>query len=222
MRYRSLRFDIWVCLLLAYLVSLLPVKLMEEVILPRQYAAYVQAHTVEAGEIGGKAGPEVFRAQSVDDLLTHDTFTIVSPGIQYRNRGAGFYNGWYMYAVTLPSGELVAAILNMDAVQNSEESIYSGEATLPVGRVMYEDLSADETFMKQISYAEPLSRTDFYVDMVGNGGKVSQEDYTQTPTTVVQLATAVVCFALLHTLGSKVGIFPPFFSRRKEQESEWE
>ncbi len=58
----------------------------------------------------------------------------------------------------------------MDAVQNSEESIYSGEATLPVGKIVYEDLSADTYFIGQIEYKEPLSRTDFYIDMLGIGG----------------------------------------------------
>lgn len=221
MRYRSLRFDIWLCLLLAYLAGLLPAKFMREVILPRQYEAYVQAHTVEAGEIGGTAGPEVFRAQNVEDLLSHDTFTVISPGIEYRNRGAGWYGGWYMQALTLPSGEIVAAVINTENVQ-VEGSYYTGTATLPVGRILYEDLTSSETFLNQIEHMEPLTRRDFYVDMMGNGGKVSQEDYADTPASVVQIVTTAVCFGLFHMLGSKVGIFPPFFAPRKKQEPEWE
>lgn len=221
MRYHRMRFDIWLCLLLSFLVSLIPVKIMEH-ILPKRYEAYVEEHTVAAGEIGGTAGPEVYRAQSVEDLLSHATFTVVSPGIEYRNRGAGYYGGWYMHALTLPSGELVAAIINMDGVQ-VEGEYYSGTATLPVGRVMYEDLTSNETFLKQIEYLEPLSRTDFYVDMMGNGGKLSQEDYSEMPTGTAQVLTIFICFPLLHLLGSKLGIFPAFFVRRKkEQESEWE
>lgn len=182
----------------------------------------MESHTVAAGEIGGTAGPEVFRAQSIDDLLSHDTFTVLSPGIEYRNRGAGWYNGWYMYSLILPSGELVAAVINTENVQ-VEGSYYTGTATLPVGRVMYEDLTSSESFIHQIEYLEPLTRRDFYVDMMGQGGKVSQEDYYETPTTLVQGITIVLCFPILHMLGSKIGIFPPFFVRRKkEQTSEWE
>ncbi|MCI9119304.1 MAG: hypothetical protein HFF32_06545 [Flavonifractor sp.] len=221
MRYRHLRFDIWLCLLISVGVSLGTAKIAK-LVLDQAYPKYVESHTVAAGEIGGTAGPEVFRAQSIDDLLSHDTFTVLSPGIEYRNRGAGWYNGWYMYSLTLPSGELVAAVINTENVQ-VEGSYYTGTATLPVGRVMYEDLTSSESFIHQIEYLEPLTRRDFYVDMMGQGGKVSQEDYYETPTTLVQGITIVLCFPILHMLGSKIGIFPPFFVRRKkEQTSEWE
>ncbi len=220
MRYRHLRFDIWLCLLLSVLVSLGTVKLVR-MLLPT-YEDYVQEHTVAAGEVGGAAGPEVFRAQSIDDLLSHDTFTVLSPGIEYRNRGAGYYGGWYMHALTLPSGELVAAVINMDSVQ-VEGSYYTGTATLPVGRVMYEDLTSSETFLNQIEHLEPLTRRDFYVDMMGGGGKVSEEYYYKTPLNIAQVATVFVCFPIFHMLGSKIGIFPAFFVRRKKEEtSEWE
>ena len=86
MRYTRMRFDIWLCLLLAFAVSLGTVKLTE-LVLPSLYQRHVEEHTVADGDIGGKAGPEVFRAQSVADLLSHDTFTILSDGIEYCNRG---------------------------------------------------------------------------------------------------------------------------------------
>ena len=220
MRRTSLRFDIWVCLALAYLISLLPVKIVEK-LMPAQYENYVEEHTVSDGEIGGAAGESVFRAQSVADLESHETFTIVSDGIEYRNRGAGYYGSWYMHAVTLPSGELVAACVNEDAVQQMGDDIFSGDNILPVGRLVYEDLSENETFLNQIEYKEPLSRTDFYVDMLGNGGKLSEEDYTQIPTLIIQLVTVFICFPILHMLGSKLGIFPYFFPPKKKKEAEW-
>ena len=103
MRIHRMRFDIWLCLLLAYLVGTGASKLTALAV-ASTYDSYVEAHTVAAGEIGGVAGDDVFRAQSVEDLLRHDTFTVVSPGIEYRNRGAGYYGNWYMQALTLPSG----------------------------------------------------------------------------------------------------------------------
>jgi len=215
-----MRFDIWLCLLLAFGVSLGTVKLTQ-LIVPSLYERHVENHTVADGDIGGKAGAEVFRAQSVDDLLSHDTFTILSDGIEYCNRGGGYYGNHYMNAVTLPSGELVAAVINSDSVQ-TEGDYFSGVNTLPVGRVVYENLEENESFLHQIEYSEPLSRRDFYIDMLGTGGKVAEADYTQRYTGTVQAATILVCFPLLHSLGAKLGLFPFFFVPKKERESEWE
>lgn len=223
MRYHRMRFDIWLTLLIAFGISLGAVK-AAKLILAKTYEGYVEEHTAADGDIGGRAGENVFRVRSVDDLLSHDTFTIVSPGIEYRNRGAGYFGRYYMYAVTLPSGERVAAAINMEGVQY-EGDYYSSEHTLPVGRVVYEDLTSNEYFINQIEYSEPLSRTDFYVDMLGVGGKASLEDYTGSYTGVVQVAAILVCFPLIHALGARIGLFPYFFAPRKEKEErkgEWE
>lgn len=224
-RYRWLRFDIWVCLLLAFGVGLGAAK-VTEYLLGGAYERYVEEHTVLDGDIGGKAGAEVFRVQSIDDILSHDTFTIVSPGIEYRNRGAGYYDGVYTYAVTLPSGEVVAAQINMENVQQAG-SYYSSDHTLPVGRVVYADLTESKMFMDQISYGIPLTRTDFYVDMLGVGGKMPEEDFTRRYTGAAEAIAVLVCFPLFHALGAKLGIFPFFFPPRnkkgeEEQKGEWD
>ncbi|MDE6063814.1 MAG: hypothetical protein K2G20_04425 [Lachnospiraceae bacterium] len=224
MRVHRLRFDIWVCLALSVLIAMGSAKIVN-LMIPKAYESYVEEHTVEDGEIGGIADESVFRAQSVEDLLSHDTFTVVSPGIEYMNRGAGYFGSYYLYALTLPSGERVAARYNMDSVQkeNGEDSdIYSGDKILPVGQVVYEDLTESKYFLEQIEHSEPLSRTDFYVDMCGNGGKMSQETYSETPVILVQILTVVICFPLLHMLGSKMGFFPRFFSFKKQEAGEWE
>lgn len=220
MRYHHLRFDIWLCLLLALFVSILPASLTER-FLSRNYENYVEEHTVAEGEIGGMAGADVFRAQTIEDLETHDTFTVVSPGIEYRNRGAGYYGNQYLHALTLPSGERVAAAINMENVQ-TEGEYYSGEATLPVGKTVWEDLTPNENFISQIEYSEPLSRRDFYIDMMGSGGKVSRDDYTEPAVMLARVLTVIIFFPLFHALGSRLGIFPAFFTRRKKQTSEWE
>lgn len=220
MRYHHLRFDIWLCLLLALFVSILPASLTER-FLSRNYENYVEEHTVAEGEIGGMAGADVFRAQTIEDLETHGTFTVVSPGIEYRNRGAGYYGNQYLHALTLPSGERVAAAINMENVQ-TEGEYYSGEATLPVGKTVWEDLTSNENFISQIEYSEPLSRRDFYIDMMGSGGKVSRDDYTEPAVMLARVLTVIIFFPLFHALGSRLGIFPAFFTRRKKQTSEWE
>lgn len=225
MRYTRLRFDIWLCLLLAFAASLGAVKLAG-LFLAGAYESYEEEHTVADGEIGGKAGEGVFRAQSVADILSHDTFTIVSHGIEYRNKGAGYYDGVYTYAVTLPSGEVVAAQINMENVRK-EGDYYASDHTLPVGKVVSADLTESKMFMDQISYGIPLSRTDFYVDMLGVGGKVSEEDFTQLRTGTVQVVTILVCFPLFHSIGAKLGLFPFFFAPREKKggekpKSEWD
>ncbi len=220
MRRYYLRFDIWLCLLLGVLISFIPVKILEHT-LPQSYDSYVDEHKVEDGEIGGIADESVYEAQSVEDLLSNDTFTIVSPGIQYRNRGAGYHNNHYMYAVTLPSGERVAAVINMDSVKKKGDDIYTGDSVLPVGKIVYENLAEDEYFINQIEYSEKLSRTDFYIDMLGNGGKVSQEDYKELPIMMAQILSVIISFPIFHMIGSKLGIFPYFFAPKKKEESKW-
>lgn len=225
MRYVPLRFDIWLTLLLAFVISLGTVKIVE-LFLPGMYEDHVEKNTIPENEVGGPAGEDVFRAQSVADLLSHDTFTVVSPGIKYYDNGSAMYQGRVAEALTLPSGELVMAIINNQNIQRLGEDYFSGDHVLPVGRVVFEDLTADETFMEQIQYRDTvLSRTDFYVDMCGPGGIVSQEDYDQRYTGTVQVITILVCFPFLHSLGAKLGIFPFFFAPRPkegEPKSEWD
>ncbi len=213
--------DVWLCLALSMLVAWGTGAIAERVA-QAAYEKEVAAHAPVPGEIGGPAGEEVFRAQSIDDLLSHETFTVISPGIEYRNRGAGFYEGRAFYMLTLPSGELVAAWINGESVQSLGSDLFSGDNILPVGRVVYEDLTSSETFLDQIEYAEPLSRHDFYVDMVGDTAVLARDEAVETPKSMVQVLTVVVVFPLLHLLGSKLGIFPAYFSLKKKREPEWE
>ena len=222
------RYDLWLSLALSFLVSLGTVWLANQ-ILDKTYLDYVESHEVAGGEIGGVAGADVFRAQNVEDLLSHDTFTVVSPGSQYMSRGAGYFGNWYLYALTLPSGERVAAVINFDSLVRSGEDIYSGETTLPVGRIVYEDLESSETFLSQIEHSTPLDRHDFYIDMMGSGGRLSEEDYRELPLLAVRLGTILVCFPIFHLIGSKLGVFPYFFpprerkpKKKKDSEMEWE
>lgn len=221
MRRRYLSFDAWLCLLLSMVLAMGTGKLTELIVAPI-YQQHVEAHKPVDGEIGGQAGEEVFRAQDIEDLLSHDTFTVMSPGIQYRNRGSGYYGGKYFQALTLPSGELVAAWINGESVQEVGGTDYfTSDKILPVGRVIYEDLTENETFLEQIEYSEPLSRRDFYVDMVGDTAVLNEEQAFETPKLIVQLLTVVVTFPLFHMLGSKLGLFEAYFSFKKKK-PEWE
>ena len=218
MRLRRLRFDIWVCMLLAYLISMGAVAITSA-ISDATYEEYVADHSALSGEAGSLAGEDVPRAQSVQDLLTMDTFTILSQGISYRNEGEGYYEDMYLYNLALPSGERVAAYINLESVQ-TQGDIYSGEVVLPVGRLVWANLEEDEAFMQQITVGYPLNRTDFYVDMTGNAARYSEEYREEHYTKWAQGITILVCFPLFHALGSHFGLFPAFFPSRRQKETD--
>lgn len=221
MRYHVLRFDIWLCLLLSVLLAMGAEKIATSV-LQEKYETHKEEHKVESGKVGGKATEDIFRAQNIEDLLSHEEFTVVSPGIEYRNKGAGYYKGTYLYALTLPSGERVAARINNESVVSDSDSIYSGNSTLPVGHIVKEDLSKDTYFMNQIEYKEPLTRKDFYIDMVGDAAIASEESFIEGPIILIQILTVLFTFPIFHALGSKIGIFPYFFAPKRKKKSEWE
>lgn len=216
MRRRILPIDAYICLVLSFLVSFgtgcIAGRVAEMV-----YVQKAENHHAAAGEIGGPADETVFRAQSVDDLLSHDTFTIVSHGVHYRNEGAGFYRSYYLYSVELPNGERVAARVNDESVQSTGDSYYSGDSILPLGQVVWEDLTQDEMFLNQIESHDPLTRRDFYVDMVGNTEILAADLALETPKIVTQVLTVFICFPIFHAIGSKLGIFPPYFSPKKKK-----
>lgn len=221
-----LRYDIWICLALGFLASLGTEALVTN-LRTAQYEDHKAKHIVASGEIGGSATDETFRAKNIQDLETHDTFTVISPGIEYRNRGAGYYNGMYLYALTLPSGEIVAARINTENVAkvNPDDGYYTGDTILPIGRLVKADLEDHETFLHQIEFKEPLDRHDIYVDMVGDSAIMSEDDFIKAPALFAQLLTVAVVFAILHFIGSKIGLFPAFYTKKKseaEQKSDWE
>lgn len=221
MRYHHLRFDIWLCLLLSVLLAMGAEKIANKFLM-QKYEVHKKEHKVDAGEIGGKATDDVYRAQNIEDILSHDEFTVISPGIEYRNKGAGYHDGIYLYALTLPSGERVAARINNQSVVSDSDSIFSGNSTLPVGRVIKENLSKDTYFIEQIEHSKPLTRKDFYIDMVGKAAIASEESFIEGPIILIQLLTVLFTFPIFHAIGSKIGIFPYIFVPKHEKKSEWE
>lgn len=207
-------------MLLAFGASYIP-SLIGEKYLDSKYDSYVEERTVSEGDVGGPATDDTPRAESVDDLLNNDTFTIVSERSKYLNDGGGYYGSYYMHTVTLPSGERIAAVINGDAVKRTGDSIYGSDAILPVGKIVYEDLSDSENFLNQIEYRDKLSRHDLYIDMLGNGGKMDEETYKSTSLMWIQIAVFIVVFAVVHSLGSRLGIFPYFFAPKNDK-SEWD
>ena len=75
MRRRSLRFDIWVCLLAAYLVGFGVGKIMDQINSSR-YEEYVEEHTAKEGDVGSKAGKNVVRVNNIKELLENKTLLL--------------------------------------------------------------------------------------------------------------------------------------------------
>lgn len=221
MIHHRLRFDIWLCLIISILLSYFPAKFVEKIYI-KKYVSYTEQHEVATNDIGGLASEEIYRAQNVEDLLNNEKFTVISSGIKYMNEGAGYHNNYYMYALTLPSGERVAALINMESVQKTGETIYDGNSIMPVGKVIYDDLSKDTYFLEQIEHSKKLSRYDFYIDMLGNGGKQQIDDYVEGPIIITKIISSIIFFLLLHMLGAKIGLFPCFIPPKEKKENEWD
>lgn len=219
--HHRLRFDLWLCLLISFLISYIPTNIVKNIYV-KNYDSYAEKHNVNENDIGGLASEEIKRVSSVEEILQNEKFTVVSSGIKYMNEGAGYHNNYYMYALTLPSGERIAALINMESVQNTGETIYDGNSIMPVGKIVYDDLSKDSNFLEQIEHSKKLSRYDFYIDMLGNGGKQNIEDYVEISIIITRIVSIIVCFILFHMLGSKIGIFPYFIEPKAKKKNEWD
>ncbi len=222
-RYR-MRFDVWLSFLLAcgiaYLVGLGVDKITE-----RTYEGYRESRLVEDGAVGGAATEDIYRITCIDDIKSHELFTLETEGIDYRNEGGGYFETRFLYSVELPSGERVAMWINNENVV-SDGDYFTGINTLPVGRIVEADLAADESFMNQINHdgSRPLTATDFYVDMVGEGGYVSEDSYREGLGTWAQIITACIMFCIIHNLGARIGIFPYIIvpKRLRNRQNEWD
>lgn len=214
----KIRMDMLICMILAGLLTFGVTKL-----LPGIYTIigenYDRMHTVADGEIGGKAGKEVYRAQNVEDLLSHDTFTIEMKDTKYMVAKTAYFGKIYLHILELPSGELVAANIGISGEQEVDETFIA-----PVGKLVKADLSKNERFMSWMSrhgVSEELLRTDFYLDMKGKGCEhwFRVERFDDTYTIFIQSFVALFSFFAFHIAGCKVGIFPPFIPKRKNRKS---
>lgn len=224
MRIYRMRFDVWLSMLLAFGVAWL-VGLGVDKVTEQTYEGYSESRQVDEGAVGGVATDDIFRIKSIDDIRSHELFTLETEGISYRNEGGGYFGGRFLDSVELPSGERVAMWINNENVV-SEGDYFTDMNTLPVGRLVAADLAADESFMHQVDYdgTRPLSATDFYVDMVGEGGRVSKESYKEGYKTWAQIIAGIISFGVIHNLGARIGIFPYIIApkRLRRRENEWD
>lgn len=103
MRIYRIRNDVLICFIVAYLVTWGAGSLTERVA-AQMYENYVESNRVADGEIGGKAGEEVFRVQSVEDILSHDRFTMVADINMVRVLAGGYFGRTYLRQFTAAFG----------------------------------------------------------------------------------------------------------------------
>ena len=157
MRVYKIRFDVLICIILSALVVLGITKVLP-VFYSMLYDRYTQTHMVSDGDIGGKAGEDVYRAQSVEEILSHNTFTVQVEYGSLLTADTDYFGDTYLLNLELPSGERVAACINNAAMQKNDEEDYF---IMPVGKVVEADLSRDAEFISGIERSDALSRTDF-------------------------------------------------------------
>lgn len=216
MRMYKIRYDILICIILAALAVLGTSKILP-VFYSMLYDRYTQTHAAADGDIGGKAGEDVYRITNVEELLSHDKFTVEANYSSVVTADSGYFGDVYLLNLQLPSGERVAACINNDAMQrNYEEDYY----IMPVGKVVEADLSKDSGFLGMIERSDALSRTDFYLDMNGNSGSglVSVESYDKQYTIYIKAFVAVISFMVFHTIGCKLGMFPRLIPAKSKKD----
>lgn len=218
MRLYRLRFDIYVCLLLAALSGWLAGKAYDKA---HDMKSEIQTKSIKEGEAGSIADSDIIKAESIEDILNNEKFTFTVDGVFYLNEPGGYHNSLYLRNFELKSGERVAVTINSDNIQYGRD--YD---VLPVGEVVKEDLTKDKEFMESINKDEEaqLTATDFYVNMGSNIDLNTSETEYNSYRGFAQCAAGIVVFCLTHFIGSKIGIFPAFFTKRKKEEkkSEWD
>ena len=212
MRTHILPVDAAICLGIAALISI-PVGHFTNTLISDSFDTKKEALAPEAGNIGGLATDDVFRAESVDDMLSHDTFTVECLYRDAYGSANGYHDGMSLNRLTLSSGESVAYRANTEnVVHTGGDSFSSDTIVLPVGKVVYEDLSKDTAFLSQIEYREPLSRTDFYVDMAGSAFMESKDQTVNVSSLWAQIITVVILYPIFHAIGSKIGLWESYFT----------
>ena len=90
------------------------------------YDGYAEVHSAAPGQAGSPCRARGSPGTGIAELLELDTFTVLSQGIAYRNEGAGYFEGSYLYNLALPSGERVAARIHTESVQDGRTSHPAG------------------------------------------------------------------------------------------------
>ena len=180
---------------------------------------YDKVEGQHVNDVGLKATDETVKANSIDDILNNDTFSIVvSDPDEYKFDGSAYWEDEdpsEIYNVKLTSGERVAVRMQAEYLKKTGDGYL-----LNIGKIKKFDLTAEPEILDELQEEYALDRTDFYVDLRTNieeGSKYS-EATRQKMIDLVQSFTAIfVCailWILLHVITVKIGIAPKLFGSR--------
>lgn len=180
---------------------------------------YDKVEGQHVNDVGLKATDETVKANSIDDILNNDTFSIVvSDPDEYKFDGSAYWEDEdpsEIYNVKLISGERVAVRMQAEYLKKTGDGYL-----LNIGKIKKFDLTAEPEILDELQEEYALDRTDFYIDLRTNieeGSKYS-EATRQKMIDLVQPFTAIfVCailWILLHVITVKIGIAPKLFGSR--------
>ena len=180
---------------------------------------YDKVEGQHVNDVGLKATDETVQANSIDDILNNDTFSIVvSDPDEYKFDGSAYWEDEdpsEIYNVKLTSGERVAVRMQAEYLKKTGDGYL-----LNIGKIEKFDLTAEPEILDELQEEYALDRTDFYIDLRTNieeGSKYS-EATRQKMIDLVQPFTAIfVCAALwilLHVITVNIGIAPKLFGNR--------
>ena len=180
---------------------------------------YDKVEGQHVNDVGLKATDETVKANSIDDILNNDTFSIVvSDPDEYKFDGSAYWKDEdpsEIYNVKLASGERVAVRMQAEYLKKTGDGYL-----LNIGKIKKFDLTAEPEILDELQEEYALDRTDFYIDLRTNieeGSKYS-EATRQKMIDLVQPFTAIfVCailWILLHVITVKIGIAPKLFGSR--------
>ena len=180
---------------------------------------YDKVEGQHVNDVGLKATDDTVKANSIDDILNNDTFSIVvSDPDEYKFDGSAYWEDEdpsEIYNVKLISGERVAVRMQAEYLKKTGDGYL-----LNIGKIKKFDLTAEPEILDELQEEYALDRTDFYIDLRTNieeGSKYS-EATRQKMIDLVQPFTAIfVCailWILLHVITVKIGIAPKLFGSR--------
>lgn len=166
------------------------------------------------GTIGSEAGEGIPVARSIDDMGKMETFTLEVSALNSTIP----LDGTYYYRVWLDSGEKVAVLVNLDAVQEFEDE---SKVRLPIGRWVKWEHTAKEKSDYENYYEGSFTDFSYYVDMAGDFGRVpSQRAISSQLFSLFMLIFEFLIACLIRHEGVKRGWFEPeLFKKKYEQKA---
>lgn len=180
---------------------------------------YDNVESEHVNDVGWEANDQTVPANSIEDILNNDTFSIVvSDPDEYKFDGSAYWKDEdpsEIYNVKLASGERVAVRMQAEYLKKTGDGYL-----LNIGKIKKFDLTAEPEILDELQEDYTLDRTDFYVDLrtdIEEGSKYS-EATRQKMIDLIQPFTAIfVCailWILLHVITVKIGIAPKLFGNR--------